>query len=59
MPIYSRPTASLEDRLAHILSEIMNDNAPIGWERYRGPATCLLANQEVRQIFRDLPEQSQ
>jgi len=30
------------DRLAHYLSEIHNDNAPMGWERYRSLASALL-----------------
>jgi len=30
------------DALAHALSEIMNDAAPMGWEKYRGHARCLL-----------------
>ena len=30
------------DRLAHYLSEIHNDNAPLGWERYRSLALALL-----------------
>lgn len=31
------------DSLAHALSEIMNDAAPMGWEKYRSAADCLLA----------------
>lgn len=33
---------STEDRLAWYLSEIHNDAAPIGWQRYRGMAALLL-----------------
>ena len=36
------------DELAFTLSEIMNDNAPIGWTRYRGHAQCLLDNYEIK-----------
>jgi hypothetical protein len=35
--------------LAFALSEIMNDNAPIGWSRYIGPAECLLAKYEIKE----------
>lgn len=28
--------------LAFILSEIMNDDAPLGWAKYIGPAQCLI-----------------
>lgn len=34
--------------LAHALSEILNDSAPIGWSGYIGTAECLLAVFEVR-----------
>jgi len=30
------------DRMAHYLSELHNDNAPMGWERYRTTAVCLI-----------------
>jgi len=29
-------------KLAHLLSELLNDQAPIGWGRYIGTAKCLL-----------------
>jgi hypothetical protein len=35
-------------QLAFSLSEIQNDNAPIGWSRYIYIAECLLANYEVK-----------
>lgn len=31
-------------KLAFLISEIDNDNAPIGWSRYIWMATCLLDN---------------
>lgn len=34
-------------KLAFVLSEIMNDNAPIGWSRFIWVAECLLANYEI------------
>jgi hypothetical protein len=34
--------------LAFSLSEIMNDNAPIGWSKYIFPAECLLAHYEMK-----------
>jgi hypothetical protein len=42
MPIYTKPDETDPvDKLAHWLSEIHNDNAPIGWERYRPLAQSL------------------
>ena len=35
-------------RLAFVLSEIMNDGAPIGWGKYILAAECLLASFDVR-----------
>ena len=41
--MYGRPNMEDPvDRLAHYLSEIHNDNAPLGWERYRSTAECLI-----------------
>jgi hypothetical protein len=34
--------------LAFIMSEIMNDNAPIGWGKYISAAGCLLSNYEMK-----------
>lgn len=34
--------------LAFSLSEIMNDDAPIGWSKYIPTAKCLLDNYEIR-----------
>lgn len=35
-------------QLAFSLSEIQNDNAPLGWSKYIGVAKCLLANYEIK-----------
>ena len=34
--------------LAFVLSEIMNDAAPIGWGKYIYVAECLLAHYEIK-----------
>lgn len=41
------------DRLAHLLSEMHNDNAPFGWERYRPLANSLMAKFPIRSIVED------
>lgn len=38
------------DRLAHLLSEMHNDSAPFGWERYRSLANLLMAKFPIRNI---------
>jgi hypothetical protein len=33
--------------LAWVLSELLNDNAPIGWQKYIWVAECLLATFDI------------
>jgi hypothetical protein len=41
--MYTRPNMDLPvDKLAHFMSEVHNDNAPIGWEQYRTLAKILI-----------------
>lgn len=49
-PTYVREEidADPEKELAFTLSEIMNDNAPIGWGKYIPVARSLLANYEIK-----------
>lgn len=35
-------------QLAFSLSEIMNDDAPIGWSKYISTAKCLLSNYDIK-----------
>jgi hypothetical protein len=49
--MYSRPNMSnATDRLAHMLSEMHNDRAPIGWERYRSLASLLMSKFPIADI---------
>jgi len=36
------------DRLAHYLSEVHNDAAPMGWNRYRFLASSLIAKFDLK-----------
>ena len=36
------------DRLAHYLSEVHNDAAPIGWRSYRFLAKCLIDKFDLK-----------
>jgi len=40
--------ANPEWQLAFSLSEIDNDNAPIGWSKYLYMAECLLNNYDIK-----------
>jgi len=52
--MYSKPDmTNPTDRLAHVLSEMHNDNAPLGWERYRSLANLLMAKFPITDIVRD------
>lgn len=42
-----RPIKTLEDRVTHLLSEWLNNNAPIGEERYREPAKAVIKEVEA------------
>lgn len=49
-PTYVRSEieANPEWELAFTLSEIMNDNAPIGWSKYISVAKCLLKSYDIK-----------
>jgi hypothetical protein len=52
--MYSKPNMDdATDRLAHMLSEMHNDRAPIGWERYRSLANLLMAKFPITEIVLD------
>lgn len=49
--MYSSPNMKdAIDRLAHYLSEVHNDRAPLGWERYRFLAEVLMSKFPIRDI---------
>jgi hypothetical protein len=49
--MYSKPDmTNATDRLAHMLSEMHNDRAPIGWERYRFLADLLMAKFPIKDV---------
>ena len=52
--MYSNPNLSdPTDRLAHMLSEMHNDNAPMGWERYRSLASLLMMKLPIKHMVMD------
>lgn len=48
--MFNKNLINSTDRLAFLLSELHNDNAPIGWEKYRGLASLLLAKFPIKDI---------
>lgn len=52
--MYARPDmTNATDRLAHMLSEMHNNSAPIGWERYRSLANLLMVKFPITGIVKD------
>lgn len=44
---YNKETASPRDRVAWALCQIIDDDAPMRWTRYRFAAGCIASNREV------------
>lgn len=44
---YNEQTASTEDRIAWVLCQIIDDDAPLRWTRYRSAAQCIARNKEL------------
>lgn len=44
---YHPESASLEDRVAWVLCQIIDDDAPMRWTRYRFAAACIASNKEL------------
>jgi hypothetical protein len=51
---YNRETASPTDRVAWALCQIIDDDAPMRWTRYRYAAECIARNPEVMSDLRAL-----
>lgn len=44
---YNKETACTRDRVAWALCQIIDDDAPMRWTRYRFAAECIALNPEV------------
>jgi len=44
---YNEETASTQDRIAWTLCQIIDDDAPLRWTRYRGAALCIANNTQL------------
>lgn len=54
---YDKENASIEDNAAWTLCQIIDDNAPMGWTRYRFAATCIAKNKELMDCLKILSEE--
>ena len=53
---YDEKTANTEDKIAWALCQIIDDDAPPRWTRYRFAAECIVMNSELMaqlQVLRD------
>jgi hypothetical protein len=48
---YNENTATTEDRIAWALCQIIDDDAPMRWTRYRFTATCIATNPELMALL--------
>jgi len=55
---YDRVTANATDRVAWALCQIIDDDAPMRWTRYRFAAGCIANNSEVMCDLLALSEES-
>lgn len=44
---FNKETASTTDRAAWALCQIIDDDAPVGWTRYRFVADCIAGSKEL------------
>ena len=51
---YNEQTASTEDRIAWALCQIIDDDAPMRWTRYRFAAICIAKNEKLMADLKEL-----
>lgn len=55
---YDRITANTTDRVAWVLCQIIDDDAPMRWTRYRFAAQCIAHNPELMNDLQKLSKES-
>ena len=53
---YDEETATVEDKVAWVLCQIIDDDAPMRWTRYRFAAGCIAMNEELMNNLKELQE---
>jgi len=54
---YSKETAPTADRVAWALCQIIDDDAPMRWTRYRFAAKCIASNAELMDALKTLSDE--
>lgn len=57
MIAFNPGTADLADKVAWALCQIIDDDAPIHWTRYRSVAWCIASNKDVMDNLKALSEE--
>jgi hypothetical protein len=55
---FNKETANTTDRIAWVLCQIIDDDAPMHWTRYRFTAECIANNEELMADLQKLKEQN-
>lgn len=55
---FNKETASTKDRVAWALCQIIDDDAPVRWTRYRFAAGCIAGNAALMADLKELAEPS-
>ena len=55
---YNEETASTEDRIAWTLCQIIDDDAPMRWTRYRFAAGCIALNKKLMADLQELAKEN-
>ena len=55
---YNEQTASVQDRIAWALCQIIDDDAPLRWTRYRFAAECIATNEKLMADLKALSARS-
>ncbi len=56
---FNKDTASTRDRIAWALCQIIDDDAPMRWTRYRFAASCIAMNLEIMADLTTLRDEEQ
>jgi len=51
---YDKETATTTDRVAWVLCQIIDDDAPTQWTRYRFVASCIARNSDLMKDLQEL-----
>lgn len=51
---YNEETASIKDRIAWTLCQIIDDDAPLRWTRYRIAAGCIAGDKKLMADLQEL-----